>query len=136
MLFGNQFFEFIKRIEDGLGEANPVGDTSPKLAHTRAGKWHIYHIPRRFDAETGPEITEACATRLHETGHLILDFTETTFLGSAGLAALLNINRLAQEKGGALRLSACSEDVSQVIRMVRFDKVLSIYKDVASATSD
>ncbi len=136
MLRLNQFFEFIKRIEDGLGHAK-AGDTpSTKPAPERTGKWHIYRVPRRFDAETGPEITEASSTRLHETGHLILDFTETTFLGSAGLAALLNINRLAQEKGGALRICACSEDVSQVIRMVRFDKVLSIHKDIASATAD
>ncbi len=135
MLRLNQFFEFIKRVEEGLGMSKSNAHPSGERPVERAGKWHIYRVPRRFDAETGPEITEACSQRLHETGHLVLDFTETTFLGSAGLAALLNINRLAQEKGGALRLSACSEDVNQVIRMVRFDKVLSIYKDVSSATS-
>jgi anti-anti-sigma factor len=65
-----------------------------------------------------------------------LDFTDTVFLGSAGLAALLNINRLALEKGGLLRLSSCSDDVNQVIKMARFDKVFLIYRDVASAASD
>jgi len=132
MLRLNQFFEFIKRIEEGLGFSKSTNYKSGE----RVGKWRVYHVPRRFDAESGPEITEACSQLLHETSHLILDFTDTVFLGSAGLAALLNINRLALEKSGMLRLSSCSDDVNQVIKMVRFDKVFSIYRDVASATSD
>ena len=136
MLRLNQFFEFIKRVEEGLGLEKTGGSQVADGGVTRAGKWRIYRLPRRFDAETSPAITEISSHNLHETAHLILDFTDTAFLGSAGLAALLNINRLAQEKGGALRLSACSEDVHQVIRMVRFDKAFSIFPDVSSATSE
>ncbi|MCI0531957.1 MAG: WecB/TagA/CpsF family glycosyltransferase, partial [candidate division Zixibacteria bacterium] len=95
MLRLNQFFEFIKHIEEGLGFSSSKASKS----NERIGKWRVYHVPRRFDAESGPEIKETCSQLLHETSHLILDFTDTTFLGSAGLAALLNINRLAQEKG-------------------------------------
>ena len=132
MLRLDQFFEFVQRVEDGLGFKH----RSESTTQTRLGKWRVYRIPRRFDADSSPVISSACTELLNEDGHLILDFTDTVFLGSAGLATLVNINRLALEKGGALRISSCSNDVSQVIRMVRFDKVLSIYPDVNAAISD
>lgn len=132
MLRLDQFFEFIKRIEDGLGFQKKAATSSSE----RVGKWRVYHLPRRFDAETSPNISGTCEVLLNENAHLILDFTDTVFLGSAGLAALLNVNRFALQKGGALRLASCSEDVSQVIKMARFDKVFSIYQNVASAASE
>jgi len=70
---------------------------------------------------------------LGRTPFLILDFAATVFLASAGLAALVKIQRLAEEQNGKVRLANCSEDVNRVIQMVRFDKVLSLYKDVAAA---
>ena len=129
MLRLDQFFEFIKRVEDGLGKSTGSGSLD------RVGKWRVYRVPRRFDADGSPGISASCSQLLHVDPHLILDFTDTVFLGSAGLAAMLNINRLALEKSGALRVSSCSEDVHKVIKMVRFDKVLSIHPDVQSAAT-
>jgi len=48
---------------------------------------------------------------------------------------LAQLNRVAQEQQGALRVTGCSKDVLQVIEMVRFDKVLALYQDVRSATA-
>ncbi|HNB53691.1 MAG TPA: WecB/TagA/CpsF family glycosyltransferase [Anaerolineales bacterium] len=132
MLRLNHFFEIIPSLEDGLGFSQPT----PVIKTEQNGKWQVYPLPRRFDAETSPTISEACTQLLHITPYLILDFQETTFLASAGLAVLLNIKRLAEEKGGALRLATCSADVQTVIKMVRFDKVFALYPDLSSATTD
>jgi len=131
MLRLDQFFEFVQRVEDGLGFTQRSASTS----HVRMGKWRVYRVPRQFDADTSPMISRVCADLLAEDCQLILDFTDTVFLGSAGLATLLNLNRLALQGGGVVRIASCSDDVSQVIKMVRFDKVLSIYPDVKAATS-
>lgn len=128
----NHFFEFIQRIEDGLKTAK----SSPVKMSESIGTWQVYHLPRRFDAETSPEITAVCTQLIQKTPYLILDFKGTIFLGSAGLAALLNVNRLAQGNNGNIRLAGCSTDVLQVLKMVRFDKVFSIYQDTASAAAE
>jgi N-acetylglucosaminyldiphosphoundecaprenol N-acetyl-beta-D-mannosaminyltransferase len=132
MLQLNHFFEFIPHIQAGLGTSH----LPPIKPGEQVGKWHVYPLPRRFDAENGPDILAACTHLLQTTPYLILDFKDTVFLSSAGLAVVLNLNRLAGEQGGALRLAACSDDVYQVIKMVRFDKVFTIFRDLATATAD
>ena len=59
----------------------------------------------------------------------------SVILTSAGLSALAHLNRIAQEQHGALRVTGCSTDVMQVIEMVRFDKILALYRDISSATA-
>jgi anti-anti-sigma factor len=68
-----------------------------------------------------------------ENPYLIIDLTETIFLDSSGLAALAKINRSTKDKRGEFRVTSCTKDVSTVIHLTRFDKVLSIYKDLPSA---
>ncbi|MBE2220080.1 MAG: WecB/TagA/CpsF family glycosyltransferase [Anaerolineae bacterium] len=95
--------------------------------------WIVYQAPRRLDAITAPDLTEACCELLASNPYLILDLSETTLLASAGLASLAKINRTAAEQNGALRVTNCSEDVMRVIKMVRFDKILTLYTDVDEA---
>lgn len=127
----DHFFEFIQNLEDGLHLVRPGMGKVP----VRVGAWQIYTLPRRFDAETAPEISTSCNQLLQKAPYLILDFKDTAFLGSAGLAVLLSLNRVAQEKGGGVRLATCSKDVLQVFKLVRFDKVFTFYHDSSTAAS-
>lgn len=95
--------------------------------------WTVVKVARRLDANTANALIEQCEAYLWRNPFLILDFAATVFLASAGLAALVKIQRLAEEQHGRVRLANCSEDVNRVIQMVRFDKVLALYKDVPSA---
>lgn len=98
-----------------------------------APQWTVVKVERRLDANTANALIEQCEAHLWHNPFLILDFATTVFLASAGLAALVKIQRLAEEQNGKVRLANCSDDVNRVIQLVRFDKVLSLYKDVASA---
>ena len=98
-------------------------------------KWSVVNGPRRLDANTVNEVKQACQEALNKNPHLILDLSDTVFLASAGLAMLASLHREASDRKGELRVTNCSNDVQRVIEMVRFDKVLSLYGDLASAAA-
>jgi N-acetylglucosaminyldiphosphoundecaprenol N-acetyl-beta-D-mannosaminyltransferase len=111
--------------------------SDPVVAAAQAGAipWTVVKGARRLDATTAPDMIKIGAASLARHRYLILDLSETVILTSAGLSALAHLNRLAQEQHGALRVTGCSTDVMQVIKMVRFDKVLALYRDVGSAAA-
>jgi len=104
-------------------------------AQGRTNQWTVVKGARRFDAAAAPDMIQVVTDTLAQHRYVILDLSETVILTSAGLSALAHLNRLAQEQHGALRVTGCSTDVMQVISMVRFDKVLSLYRDIQSATA-
>jgi len=108
---------------------------APAAAQPGAGPWTVVKGVRRFDAASAPEMIRLGTQALGQHHYVILDLSETVILTSAGLSALAYLNRVAQERHGALRVTGCSADVMQVIKMVRFDKVLSLYRDVSSAAA-
>lgn len=132
----DRFFEMVTDVEAGLGahESREVQQEQGTAVQTQ-GDWQIIKMPRRLDAVTVPEMTEKGTAVLSEHNHVILDCTGMAFLTSAGLAMLAQFQRKAEENGGALRVAGCSNDVLRVIEMTRFDRVLSLFDDVTSATT-
>ena len=127
----DRFFEIVDSVKAGWPSAN-AGPSTPQTH--RRGVWTVYRMPRRMDATTTPDILASCAALLEENPFLILDFSDTVFLSSAGLAGLSRLNRQAGSLKGALRLCCCAEDITKVIKLAGFDKVLSIYPDADAAT--
>jgi N-acetylglucosaminyldiphosphoundecaprenol N-acetyl-beta-D-mannosaminyltransferase len=92
-------------------------------------------MPRSLDATTTPEVIETCLERMKDNARLILDFTETTFVASAGLAAMVKLSRHSKENGGEVRVVGCSGDVLRGIKLVKLDMVLPLFQDVQAATA-
>jgi N-acetylglucosaminyldiphosphoundecaprenol N-acetyl-beta-D-mannosaminyltransferase len=132
----DRFFEMVENVEAGFG-AHQTRETQNGLntAVQTQGDWRIIKMPRRLDAVTVPEVTEQCTAVFNEQHHIVLDCTELVFLTSAGLAMLAQFHRQAEEKGGALRVAGCSDDVLRVIQMTRFDRLLSLFNDVTGAVT-
>ncbi|MCA9972765.1 MAG: WecB/TagA/CpsF family glycosyltransferase [Anaerolineales bacterium] len=107
----------------------------PAPAPDAAGKWQVLPVPRRLDAENARAFQAAAAASLRHGPFLILDFTATTFLASAGLAALARLQRDAQAAAGELRLAGCSADVHRTLQLVRFDRLLPTFADVDAAVA-
>lgn len=97
--------------------------------------WAIVKAPRIFDAGTAPALLERCTARMAELPHLVVDLSETVFLASAGMAALIRLDRAASEHGGALRVAGCAPDVLRTLRLVKLDSILSIFPSAAEATA-
>jgi N-acetylglucosaminyldiphosphoundecaprenol N-acetyl-beta-D-mannosaminyltransferase len=121
------------------GESGRAQAALPNLAAApaqgRTSQWTVIKGARRFDATAAPDMIRTGSDALSQYRYVILDLSETVILTSAGLSALAHLNRIAEEQHGALRVTGCTTDVMQVIEMVRFDKVLSLSRDVNAATA-
>jgi len=93
----------------------------------------VLAMPRRLDASTAPAMQEEAAAALAPHTRLILDFTQTAFLASAGMAAMITLNRQAQAVGGVLRVAGCAGDVLRTLKLTRLDAVLPLFADVDAA---
>jgi N-acetylglucosaminyldiphosphoundecaprenol N-acetyl-beta-D-mannosaminyltransferase len=132
MLRLERFFIIDESVDQALEQA-PANREAPLLQRT--GVWSVWRTPRRVDATTAPALGEQAGALLVESGFLILDFEETDFLTSAGLAVLVQLQRRAQERGGVLRLVVRNPDVMRVLKLVRFDRVFEIFDTVAEASA-
>ena len=97
--------------------------------------WTVVRMPHRLDANTSPQMIQLCMQELATNPHMVLDFSDTNFLSSAGLAAMLQLNREAQKNGGEVRIAGCNGDVLRTIQMTRLDKVLSVNNTTEQASA-
>ena len=63
-------------------------------------------------------------------GHrLILDFSQVNMMGSLALGTLVTISKQCKAGGGKLALFGLNKNLSDVLKMSRLDKLLTIAKD-------
>ncbi len=128
----DRFFEQFATVEQAMTRDHTPRTIEP-IAAPQNG-WHIIATPRRLDTTTASEFQERVASEMQTHPRVILDFAQTVFLASAGMAALLKLDKQAKSASGELRLVNCVEDVARTIRMTRLDTVLTILPTVADAT--
>jgi N-acetylglucosaminyldiphosphoundecaprenol N-acetyl-beta-D-mannosaminyltransferase len=128
------FFEILPDAEAAEAQRNRA--PRPVAPQAANNGWSVVHLPRTFDGTNTEAIYERCLAGLDNNTHLVIDFSETSFMSSAGMAALLKLDRAARAKGGALRIAGCSHDVLRTLKLVKLDGILTIMADVAAATRD
>jgi N-acetylglucosaminyldiphosphoundecaprenol N-acetyl-beta-D-mannosaminyltransferase len=138
----DHFFEIRPDVAAALaerrGQATAAAAVSPAVAVAAAAPVadmgvKIMAMPRRLDASTAPAVQEECAAALAPHMRLILDFSQTTFLASAGMAAMITLNRQAQAIGGEICAASCSADVLRTLKLARLDTVISLFPDTDAA---
>jgi len=80
----------------------------------------------KISVNTSPQLQEALIPALDEAGSVILDFSNITFVASAGLRVLLIGQETANEKGVSLTLRGVSDEVMEVFEMTGFTDILTI----------
>jgi len=98
--------------------------------------WSVVRMPRMFDGNNISMISERCLAGIEVNPFLVLDFGETAFMSSAGMASLLKLDRAARAKSGSLRVVGCSNDLLRMLKLIRLDGILTIMADVATATRE
>jgi N-acetylglucosaminyldiphosphoundecaprenol N-acetyl-beta-D-mannosaminyltransferase len=128
----DRFFDIDDDVETSLKSCRISSATwvAPEQDHHG---WVVLKMPRSLDATTAPELIDSCTARMVENARLILDFSETTFVASAGLAAMVKLSRQSKEQGGELRVIGCSGDVLRGIKLVKLDLVIPLFQDLQSA---
>jgi len=64
---------------------------------------------------------------------VVVDLRDVGYLDSASIGCLMDIHRLVQEKGGALRLSGLQQRVETMISMTGVHKIVPLHRDEEEA---
>jgi len=129
-----------------------MNDSEGKLTRPTNKPWSIGIAERaeavvivvvgELDYAATPSLRSAIADALGRLSNrpLVLDLTGVTFLGSAGLATLLDSTAEAEDQLAAVRpLRIVVDDTRPVIRSVEvtgLDHLLRLYQDVEGALAD
>ena len=72
---------------------------------------------------------QEATTLLVEKGakKILIDFSDLSFISSAGLRVLIVLTKLLQQKNGALALSSLNEQILEIFSISGFHKLFSIY---------
>ena len=92
----------------------------------RRGPAATVSVRGELDASTAPDLADLCCS-VHADGarDLVIDLTETSFLDSSGLRALIGAHRLFSE-GGNLALAHASEPVRRLLEITGLDDYFTL----------
>lgn len=96
---------------------------------------HVIEIQGRLEAFTVGALREEQA-RLLESGelHFIVDLSQTTFMDSAGLSALVSLLKRARQAGGdVVLIKPADPSASRILTLTRFDQIFLLAETVEDA---
>jgi anti-sigma B factor antagonist len=91
--------------------------------------------PTEIDAATADSFKEAVAAAIDDSPKVVLDISRIEFFDSAGMGALLGIQKRVAQAEGRLVLTGQSRAVREVFQMVGFDLVFDVQPDVPLAVA-
>lgn len=99
----------------------------------------ILKVSKRLDASNAAEFKGEAISMLSEDSSkgLIIDFSDTSFLDSAGLGALVSVLKaVSQGKEKRLALASLSVQVRQIFELTKLYRLFEIYNSVDDAVSE
>ncbi len=101
-------------------------------------KVQIVKVAKRLDASNVTEFKQAALKSLEpENAKLVLNFSETSFLDSAGLGALVSILKsTSQDRNKKLALASLSVQVRQIFELTKLYRLFDIYNSTEEAKSE
>jgi anti-sigma B factor antagonist len=91
----------------------------------------------RLTVVSTPQLRTEVSNRIEAGDRLIIvDLSQTTFVDSSGLGALVSCLKSARQAGGDLRLVAPTEQVSMVLKLTNLDRILQPRASVEEALND
>lgn len=82
------------------------------------------------DLESSPAAREVLLKCFENTGKVIVDLSEVTYIDSSGVASLVEALQAAKKNGSQFALAASSEPTRRVLELARLDKVFTMYDSV------
>ena len=83
-------------------------------------------IEGRVDKNTSPQVQDAILKSFQKVNQVVLDFSQCTYVSSAGLRALLIGQKTASSKKGTMKLVNVPEILMNVLKMSGFANILTI----------
>ena len=96
---------------------------------------NVLQLEGEIDLHTSQEVAESLRTMIAKKKPkvVVVDLGKVTFIGSSGLAALVEGARNVQEYGGKFALIGVQESVQHILEITRLDQVFRVFPDIDSA---
>ena len=83
-------------------------------------------IEGRIDTQTAPQLEKVIQAAIEGIQDLKLDFTQVSYISSAGLRTILCAQNWMDAKEGSMVLNGCSKNILDVFKVTGFDSFLTI----------
>lgn len=94
----------------------------------------VVSVAGKIDALTAETMLQAFLSQVDAgASRLVADLQGVEYTSSAGLRALLAVQKAVRQNGGDLRLACAQPYVFQVLEMSGFTSIFKMYDDVAAA---
>jgi anti-anti-sigma factor len=128
---GSDFVEKLARLDTSPRMKDSVSVT---IESTETASGVIFKVAGRMDAESAPAFEDACKYWVDRGIYqLVVDLSDLAYVSSMGLRSFITIGKMAQEKGGKLRLCRLTGLVKQVFEITRLTSIFPIHDSVESA---
>lgn len=103
----------------------------------RQGDVTIITLKGRVDGSNAPQLEVALQNALVAKQYkIVVDLSETSFVSSAGMRALLKARSETQDKRSELRLAALTPFILDSFKLVGLDKLFKLYDSRQAALAD
>ncbi|TWP45621.1 STAS domain-containing protein [Lentzea tibetensis] len=94
----------------------------------------VLAVRGEVDSSTSQQLQDGLLAHLRPTGPpLVIDLTDVTFLGAAGLTVLVNVSEAAVAARVGLCVVACARSVLLPLRITGLDELFDIHPDITHA---
>ena len=83
-------------------------------------------IEGRIDTQTAPELEAELRNSLEGTKELVLDFTEVSYISSAGLRTIVTAQNWMDNANGSMKITGVSKNILNIFKVTGFDSFLNI----------
>ena len=97
-----------------------------QITETRDNEVITIAIEGRVDTNTSPQVQDAILKSFQKVNQVVLDFSQCSYVSSAGLRALLIGQKTASSKKGTMKLVNVPEILMNVLKLSGFAKFLTI----------
>ena len=96
-----------------------------EIKKTLDGEKLTVAVSGRLDTTTAPQLDEELKASLDEIKDLVIDFSETEYISSAGLRVLLSTQK-AMNKQGKMTVTGVNDVIMEIFEVTGFTDILTI----------
>ncbi len=96
-----------------------------EIKKTLDGEKLTVAVSGRLDTTTAPQLDEELKASLDEIKDLVIDFSETEYISSAGLRVLLSAQK-AMNKQGKMTVTGVNDVIMEIFEVTGFTDILTI----------
>ncbi len=107
-----------------------------RIKHEVEDSIDILRFEGALDTQSLPRLETLFNNLLSKQRHrIVLDCNGLDYINSASLGSLIGFARKVRDQGGDLKVTSLSQKITGIVNLLGFDKILSLYPDVETATA-